>query len=246
MKKYELEKEISYQDVDFTGNLKLSHLLSVLSELATVHALELNVWNHDMIENYGWVVAKMHIQVEKEIKYEDQVIFKTWPGQPSRAIYPRYYTVEDKKNKQRLISISSIWTLLDLKKRRIVMPSRVGIVFPDEIMLEEATSLPSEIICDDQLELIATREVRYSDIDTNQHVNNARYLEWICDVIDIEKFRKYYINDLTIAFKKEITFHQTIYFYAFQKEDSFVVFGANQDNSLHYFEVEGHWIKKEK
>lgn len=244
-KQYKVNRMISYQDVDFKGHLKLSSLFSILAEQATMHAFLLKVWNKELIEKYGWIVAKMHIEIFEEISCEEEVVFKTWPGKASRVIFPRYYSVEN-KNGDKLAAISSIWTLLDLEKRRITMPNRVGITFPEDVFLEESTSLPKDIEGTEGCQFVSQRKVTYSDLDTNQHVNNARYIEWVCDILSIEKFEESFISNLTIAFKKEITIGLTVYFYMVETKDSFIVYGANEDNSECYFEVEGLWKKRER
>jgi medium-chain acyl-[acyl-carrier-protein] hydrolase len=35
--------------------------------------------------------------------------------------------------------------------------------------------------------------VKYSDLDQNRHVNNARYVEWILDLIGYEMLKKIHL-----------------------------------------------------
>ena len=44
----------------------------------------------------------------------------------------------------------------------------------------------------------------YNDVDVNQHMNNAKYIEWALDFIPYELHREYFIEQLSMHFKKEI------------------------------------------
>lgn len=78
--------------------------------------------------------------------------------------------------------VYSIWTLIDLNKRRIVRPQKVGITMPE---CEEYVSYVEnyEPLLGIETHKQITREVLYSDVDLNKHMNNARYLEWVMDLL---------------------------------------------------------------
>jgi Acyl-ACP thioesterase len=245
MEKYVVDKIVSYQDIDFSGKIKLSSLFSILSEVATEHALLLGVWDHSMIDNYGWILAKMYIEINKPIIYEEKIRIRTWPSINSKVVFPRYYELLN-ENSDIIAVVSSVWTLLDLRKRRIAIPSRVGIKFPDNLIDEISTSLPDDIIASDKLEYLSKRKVVYSDLDTNLHVNNARYIEWVCDLLDFRNFEEGFINRLTIQFRKEIKFGTIVYFYIESTDESFIVYGSDELGLNHYFEVSGYWEKERR
>lgn len=45
--------------------------------------------------------------------------------------------------------------------------------------------------------------VRRSDIDTNGHVNNARYVEWMIEGIPEDLTQDYQLSELEVIYKKE-------------------------------------------
>ena len=102
------------------------------------------------------------------------------------------------------------------------MPKRVGIDFPEITSVKEEISIPQEITEEIHYQLVEERTVRYSDIDTNQHMNNARYLEWACDLMDYTVFKDQFIHTVDIFFKHEIApnekvslfmYHDDIHYY---------------------------------
>lgn len=233
MYKYRKKCEINYQDVDYMGVLKLSHLLDIFSNIATTHAIELGVWSEELIEQYGWILAKMHIEIKKPIK-SDIYELMTYPGKASKVIYPRYYKLL--RGNEELVKASSIWTLLDLKRRRITMPSRANIEFPKIESVDEEIALPEDILSD-KINYVykESRIVHYSDVDTNQHMNNARYLEWACDLIDYEYFRDHFIEIIDIFFKHEISPKSKVDLYYYHQENDFYIKGMV--NEIICFEI---------
>lgn len=239
MLNYKENLNIHYQDVDYTGTLKLSHLLDHFSNIATTHAIKIGVWNQSMIKQYGWILAKMHIEIKQPIltgSYE----LETYPGQASKVIFPRYYQLI--QNNQCLVEASSIWTLLDLQKRRIMMPSRVGIQFPIIEKQKKEIPLPQDLPTDIPYKHVMTRKVLYGDVDTNQHMNNARYIEWACDLLDYDYFKDHYIDTIDIFFKHEIEPQSLVDLYYFDITDTFYIKGVCEDKVC--FEIMMHGNQK--
>ena len=118
--------------------------------------------------------------------------------------------------------IYSIWTLIDIEKRRIVRPQKVGITIPE---CEEYSSFVDkyEPLLDIETQKVQTREVMYSDIDLNKHMNNARYLEWVMDLLPQNVLEKYFIGEMTMHYQKEIAPESIVDLYYGQEDDHFKI-----------------------
>ena len=44
--------------------------------------------------------------------------------------------------------------------------------------------------------------VRYSDIDTNGHVNNSKYVSWIIETVPLEIVLNYTLKNLKMDYKR--------------------------------------------
>ena len=212
----------NYQSLDYTNKWRLSTILNHFSDIATEHALKLGMWNPETIDQYGWVLSKLHLELNQQMNSEP-FDMKTTVGIPSKVIFPRYFQIL--VNDQIVANGSSIWTLLDLQKRRIVMPKRIGLNIPLNEGFEPYCRLP-ETIDDVDYQFIETRKVRYSDIDTNKHMNNTRYIDWACDLIGLEFFEEHYFTSLDIYFKKEIAPNQNVDLYMLQQDQFIYIKGV--------------------
>ena len=52
--------------------------------------------------------------------------------------------------------------------------------------------------------------VRLSDIDYNNHVYNAHYLEWVIETIPKYIEERYFLNEFEIVYKKETLYGESI------------------------------------
>lgn len=223
-----LTKEIQYGDVDYMGNYKISHLFQNLTDLATQDAIKLGLWSIDLMNQYGWIVAKQSMKLDEPIGLGDTIEISTYADKGTFVTFPRYYLI--KKNEKIIGKISSIWTLLDLQKRSIVAPKRVGLNVPltkNEVQLD----LPKNIHEDIELKHVCQRKVLYSDVDTNKHMNNTRYLEWAFDLLDIDIFEKQYVKELSINYKKEIKPQALVDLYLGHDQNRYIIKGkvSNDD-----------------
>ena len=195
------EYEIEYQNVDYYGEYKYSDLLSKLSNLATKNAIEIGLWNESFNGKYGWVLVKQTVKLKRPLLIGEKLTVSTRAKGERKIQYFRTYDL--KVNDELIGGIYSIWTLIDIEKRRIVRPQKVGISIPK---CEEYPSFVEkyEPLLDIETQKVQTRKVSYSDIDLNKHMNNARYLEWVMDLLPQEKKQDFFIDEMTMHYLKEI------------------------------------------
>lgn len=48
--------------------------------------------------------------------------------------------------------------------------------------------------------------VRYSDLDSNRHVNNSKYLTWALETLPVEYMRDYFLEKVRIVYIKEVLY----------------------------------------
>ena len=187
--------EIEYQNADYYGEYKYADLLSKLSNLATKNAMEIGLWKESFNGKYGWVLVKQTVKLKRPLLVGEELIVSTRAKGERKIQYFRTYDL--KINDEVVGGIYSIWTLIDIEKRRIVRPQKVGITIPE---CEEYSSFVEkyEPLLDIETQKVQTREVMYSDIDLNKHMNNARYLEWVMDLLPQNVLEKYFIGEMTM------------------------------------------------
>lgn len=65
---------------------------------------------------------------------------------------------------------------------------------------------------------MAQLTVKYSDIDINRHVNSMRYIQWLTDLFDIDKYKKNRIKRFEINYVNESFWGDDIQIYQYEKQ----------------------------
>ncbi len=232
---------LTYSHTDYNQHWKLADMFTIFSEMAVVHAESFGGWRKELGQTHGWIISKMRIQLYSQANYLENVTVKTWISQGTNVIFPRSFEVRGEDG--RLIAVAtSNWSLIDLVKRRIAFPKRVNLLFPIEIMQDAPLQIETNFDDENDYTFVERRQVRYGDIDINGHLNNARYVEWACDVLGYDSFKDKNIGDLSIQFKKETAPNEWLNLEKKCDGDLFKVRGLDDQGEIHFI-CEGVWKK---
>ncbi len=225
-----INKTIELSDVDYSGQYRMYNLFLQFEILATINGELIGLWNQSMKDTYGWVVSKQHLHLNEPIYKNDILEIYTLADNGTHVAFPRNYFI--KKDNREIGYCSSLWTLIDIKNRRIVAPKRIGLN-PPVFSHDQHLPLPSTIDIELPIDYIQTNKVKYSDVDVNYHMNNRKYIEWSLDLIDFKIFENYYISDLTIQYQKEIRPLEEVSLYLGKRDNRYVIQGKIED-TLHF------------
>lgn len=227
---------------DFSGGLwKPSGILVRMQEIAEDHAIALGYGRRDMVDVSGmvWMLTRLHLEMKKYPKIAQDIVIKTWHGKVERLTFPRYFSFEY-PNGEELGCATSDWVLFRLWDRKLMRPSAIPPTDVDESLLPPARS-PERIRLPEQMNLAEVRRVRYSDTDMNEHLNNAKYADWICDLFPTQKLLEQRLSELDITYSAEAAVDQEIELKTAEVEGRFYVSGETQDKAV--FSAAGRWTK---
>ena len=213
---------VKSSEVDIRQTLKLSSLLKILQDLATEGSKILNAGtDKTLAKGYLWVFSKLQINIDRLPRYEETVNLSTYPNEMMHFIYPRTFEIKDLDDNM-LVKATSMWCLIDTNTRKIVLPSETGVGVKSDIKADPM----SRIVAKD-VKLIESRRVKFTDLDLNKHLNNTRYLDYICDLYDSSFFVNHKINKLLIAFHQEVKEGENVDIYA-SSDNSYFLFKVNE------------------
>jgi len=196
--------EIRSYDVDIARRLTVESLLKYFQEAAWNHAERLGRgYLHLRSQNLVWVLSRMMVLLETHPVWGQPVILRTWPCGSKSLFALRDFEVLD-ETKRRLAVATSSWLVLDLESRR---PQRIEPVvssvrsFPEyRAAGDEAPRLGSSA----ELASPTVLKVNYSDLDLNDHVNNATYARWVFDSYEIDFHRLHRVRSVVMNFLAEV------------------------------------------
>ena len=218
---YKEKYYVKSSEVDSYRKLKLSSLLKIFQDLATEGSKILDAGTDKTLDKgYLWVFSKLEININRFPIYEETINLSTFPNEMMHFIYPRTYLFKD-LNDNVLVKATSIWCLIDANTRKILLPSETGIGVASPIKADPISKIEKK-----EVALKESRTVRYTDIDINKHLNNTKYLDYICDLYDSNFFDINHIKKITISFHNEVKEGETIDIYA-SNDNTYFLFKVN-------------------
>ncbi len=198
---YTQEFEISDNCVDRFGNLKLSTMLYYVQEVAGRH-VDLICMDYDHLAAKGmfWAIIRQKVQITRLPMRGEKIRVETWPMPTTRVAYPRSVVAYDADGNEVFRSIS-IWVLMDIRERNMILPAKSGIAVVGTLRgneLAAPASLSPRFLANTR-----ERHVCFTDLDRNGHMNNTRYLEWIDDLLPSAFHRAHTPKELTVCYLSE-------------------------------------------
>lgn len=201
---FKCEYYVQYKDIDDSFELKLISALEMFQETSMQHGEYVKQGINQLYENgFTWISLGWNIKVLKKPRYLDKICVVTWTNNNIGATVLRQFKMIDEQGND-LILAEDRFALLDIKKRRI---SRIGsevinkyVINDTRLILEEFPELKDDEEYDDNKEV----QIRISDLDTNKHINNLKYIEYALNVIPIEEQNN--IKNIKVNYKKEIRY----------------------------------------
>ena len=186
---------------DCFGRLKPASLLFLVQETAGQDCQRLQLdWDSLASHNLFWAIIRHRVQITRLPQKGETICLQTWPMPTTRVAYPRSVVAYDAGGQELFRSIS-LWVLMDLTSRVMVLPGKSGIIVPGTLRGGELPSPPS--LLPQTLQLQSQRRVCFTDLDINGHMNNARYLDWVADLLPASFHKTHQIRDLTLGYVAE-------------------------------------------
>jgi acyl-ACP thioesterase len=232
-------------DIDLHGHWRPAALLRQMSLTALNHCLAIDQENRALHE-FGlfWVLMRVKLDIHAHpIPGEDLKIL-TFANSEKGRVFDRCFQITNAKG-ENLALASTIWLLLKLETRTV---GRLPADFP---LLRHVTGEftwlteePKSINC--KLEVIKQerRRVRYSELDENQHMNNTRYAEWVCDLLDREYLEASSLSSIQINYLKEAACDQEMTLSLSLDGGTFFVRGRDEEAGVTFFEARGLLAKR--
>ncbi|MBK8805204.1 MAG: hypothetical protein IPO21_00580 [Bacteroidales bacterium] len=230
-KRFNYYTEVKIWEADEKGFAKLSSIFNYLQQASIMHAHIIGAGLfYLMQQNLTWVLSSIKLEIVSFPLWEEKLTVETSCRGLNRIYYIRDFVIKNASG-QTLVNATSEWLLLNTINRRPQRPELVPLdnFFTQDLMKIEKIEpkykeLPYSVSCKRHL-------VQWSDLDVNNHVNNARYVDWVVDClrdnnIDTSKicsFQMHFINELK---------HDEIISLNFFKRDNLNCIGFLKENQI--------------
>lgn len=210
MENYQCSKKfyVGYSDVDSNDKCRLSRILDLCQNVATIHSDGIGYGTKGMMDRgWAWLVTGLKLRIFEYPIADREIECTTWSRGLRGVTAKRAYDIFDDKGKRIIIGDSS-WALFNLKEQKLMrVPEEMEKAYNkiDRNMFEgePETKIKDNDITENEKEFVVGKR----DIDTNLHMNNARYFDYISEVLPDD----YKVYQLECAYKKQIKYQDKIY-----------------------------------
>ena len=187
--------------VNCFGRLKTSMILYFAQEVAGNHFARLSM-DYDALEQQGlfWAITRHKVQVTRLPRHGETIRVETWPMPTTRVAYPRSVVAYDADGNECFRAIT-LWVLMDIRNRAMILPGKSGIEVAGTLRGNELASplgLPAKALRSRRY-----REVCFTDLDRNGHMNNTKYLDWIDDLLPASFHSGHTLKEFTVCYLSE-------------------------------------------
>lgn len=171
--------------VNLRGQAGLYAILNLIQDVGWMHAMHLQV---KLPKNMGWIFTRQKLLMDQWPPWNSQISIRTWLRKPESEAF-LYRDYEILMGDRKIGECTSTFSVMDMSTRKLATQdwSEYSEIWRPEGYLAHQ---PAKIQAVNEIADLAKFEVRNSDIDLNQHVNNTKYAQWILDAIPIDILRK--------------------------------------------------------
>lgn len=233
------EYKVQFDAIDFTGKMTINGLCSYMQLIAANHAslLDFNYYKNSETPEYYWIISKVKYVMNEYPKWEDKIAIETYPGGYKKLYAVRLFDIYNARGKK-IGYIIGDYLLMDAVKMR---PARIKgntgalafLNFPFEGESLAKLQIPEEVL------KVEKRKAYYSEMDLNEHMNNAHYIKWVVDMLPMELFRTHEISTFEINYNTSVTYGIEVNVVLSQNDrGDYVVYGNSVDDTINYFVAE--------
>ena len=194
---------ITCYEADANQLMRPTAMLDLMQEAANTNASTLGFGYDEMIDsNIAWVLSRIHVKFITTPKWRQEVNLKTWHKGVAKLFYLRDFILSDKKGNTMALATTS-WLIIDLNTRRLVRNNDLALCDTPMHAIEAPADKVVQPV-DIEPELVRKHPVTWSEIDTNGHVNNVKYVVWAIDAVKQEDIKERPLKELLINYDAEV------------------------------------------
>lgn len=223
---YTFDSRVRYSETDEYGKMTLEGVMNYLQDCSTFQSEDIGLGLSYLEEHHhAWWLSSWQIVIDRYPVLGEEITVSTWPYDFKGFYGYRNFTISDRLGNY-LVRANSVWFLFDTALGRPVKVTEKdirGYGDGSEKRLEMDYA-PRKIAVPKEYESAAPFTIEKHHIDTNHHVNNARYVEIAREVLpgEIE------VLELRVEYKNAAVFGDVVYPRVSSTEEGRVVSLCNE------------------
>ena len=206
--------DINTLNINSKKQLSLLGVLGIIQDISAEHAYHLGFGYEDMKrQGFFWVLIRQKLKMDSWPAWHKTITVKTW-AQPIKSFYA-IREFELFADDQKIGACSTTWMILDSIKRTPKETNNLEGSFANTRKDYSLDFKAGRIVEPEQaMQFQKDVNVKISDLDMNNHVNNIKYSQWALDTVPFEKHHEYAVAEHEINFLGEAFLNDNIALYS--------------------------------
>lgn len=199
---YDYKFKTATYDIGSSRKMRLSSILKHQEQAGEIHLSEDFGLDYVTICENGivFVLVNSAVKIHRIPTINEKITINTYNKQLKGLKFYRGYDWYD-ENGEKIVEGVSAFVLVDINSHKMVKPSAFPVELPEEITRENSIGLPGKTHIPKETELVGSKKVLFSMLDSNEHLNNTLYADFLADFVPIEVAQN--VKGFTIDYVKE-------------------------------------------
>lgn len=202
---YEESLHIRFFEVDGHSMLKIGPIFNYLQDMADKDASRMEMSIPQLMEKgYTWVLHRYHLSMIRYPKLDEALSIRTWHS-PYKNLYSLRAFEMTTSFGEVLAKAATSWIIINYSTKRPMRLDRhvTSQYYKEIIPFEFDFSSLSPL---ERIDLEDIYPVRIRDLDINNHVNNAVYVEWAAETVPTNILQSMRPSEIDVIFKEQLTY----------------------------------------
>lgn len=232
--------KINVHDEDLNGVVSPTGCLRYMQDSANCH-MEADGPSYYELFSAGkaFIISRIKVVFHGELHSHEHIDGYTWACEGKGVSFPRCYEVV--RDGELIIEARSVWALCDTNTKRLCRAGDPVIRYSTDKELD--IELPRIIKPTSEFEKVGEKEVTYTDVDLNRHMNNTVYADMFWNYVPAHD--GLLPRTLDIFYKSEAKLGEKLEIYRASCEDGWLFRSVRSDGKVNA-EVEYTTKKAEK
>lgn len=224
---YKTEARIRYSECGQDNKIKIPAIINYFQDCTTENSELLGVGHSYLVEKKrAWILNSWQVFIRRRSEVGEKVEISTWATGFKGVFGPRDFCMKASDGEE-LVCAHSLWVYVDTETGKPVKPDEEDMsAYEVEAPLEVA-SFSRKIKMPEGAIVVDTFPVHKYHIDTNHHMNNAKYVELACEVLP-DNFE---VTGLRVEYKKAAVLGDKIVLKTVQEAENIFVDLCDEDGN---------------
>ncbi len=198
----------AWHDTDAERRVTPTRLLVYMQETSNAHLTSLGCKLDALRDTHGlaFILSKIRMEILAPLYAYEDICVETWTCEGRGYAFNRFYKIM--RGSDTIAVADTVWALISLENGSLCKNDFFDFGFEHEPPCPMSIPPRFRVPKSAELTTLGKRNIVYSDLDYNRHMNNTKYADMLCDFMPYAAVGK--IKGISLSYLHESAFGDTL------------------------------------